>query len=790
MSPWRYVGLVLLSLVLLPAVLIGFAPTWLRLGLSLYGVDDITFQSLDVGLNKTELTNLRLGDPTSQAVDRIGLDYTLSGIINGRVDRITVDGLNVQAALDDLIADDAEQTPVVIPAGTFVEELILENGRIDLSTPAGLLSIPLAGHLRTVDDQFAFELAAEEASLGGISQGLRADLALKGMLSLDAAPTLESVTASGELSVQANDASIPDLAERLEGDGLLTFNLENGKLIASIDLNALSWSGADLRSGKARLTIDGIRDALRGRLTLDLEGFSWSDATYAVSDATLEQELDLTFDGQVLDLSVAEKGRISIDQVAAADQAESGWFTIRLHPDEMPLFSFNIDDGGWRSKLAAEIDPVRLETTSGQWWARIENLAIAATGDLEGPEDVKVALKQGRADLPSANLALTGIESDVRLTEQGMSAERSVSIVIRAIRPLDEPRWFNPLRLDVTVQPSPQELPFNGRLTTGKKPGAMIDFSGAHQIESGEGGLTFDLPELIFDPSGLEPADLSPALQDALSDTAGRIRLTGRIDWDQDGLASAADLAIEELGLSIGPARLERVNALLHFDSLSPLTMPAGQELAIGLLDVGMPLTDGLVSMQLDERGEMAVDRLTWRLAGGKIRARPFSFGSDVQALTMLLDVEQLDLDELLGLTQLDGLSGEGLIDGALPLTISETGVIIADGKLEATGKGVLRYRPDQKPGVLQAGGESVGLMLRALENFRYDELNITLDGRTDGETNIGLHVSGANPDLYEGHPIEFNLDLEGDLANLVQTNLSNYRIPDRIREQLQGFGE
>ncbi|MGI9450105.1 MAG: hypothetical protein ACR2QH_05625, partial [Geminicoccaceae bacterium] len=140
MSLWRYVGLILLSLVLLIAVLIGFAPTWLRLGLSLYSVDDITFQSLDIGLNKTEISGLKLGNPTSQAVDRISLDYALNGIIKGRVDRITVDGLKVQVALDDLIADDPEQTPVVIPAGTFVEELVLENSRIDLSTPAGLLS--------------------------------------------------------------------------------------------------------------------------------------------------------------------------------------------------------------------------------------------------------------------------------------------------------------------------------------------------------------------------------------------------------------------------------------------------------------------------------------------------------------------------------------------------------------------------------------------------------------------------------------------------------------------------
>ena len=155
----------------------------------------------------------------------------------------------------------------------------------------------------------------------------------------------------------------------------------------------------------------------------------------------------------------------------------------------------------------------------------------------------------------------------------------------------------------------------------------------------------------------------------------------------------------------------------------------------------------------------------------------------------MVLDVDQLDLNELLKLTRLDGLSGDGRINGTLPLTINENGVIVADGKLEATDAGILRYRPDETPSALKAGGESIGLVLQALEDFRYDALDISLDGRTDGETDIKLHLRGANPDLYDGHPIEFNLDLEGDLANLIKANLSNYQIPDRIRERLQGFG-
>jgi hypothetical protein len=78
--------------------------------------------------------------------------------------------------------------------------------------------------------------------------------------------------------------------------------------------------------------------------------------------------------------------------------------------------------------------------------------------------------------------------------------------------------------------------------------------------------------------------------------------------------------------------------------------------------------------------------------------------------------------------------------------------------------------------------------LLQALENFRYEALRITLDGRTDAEMDIGLHVQGANPELYDGYPIEFNLDLEGELANILRSGLASYQIPERIREQMQGF--
>ena len=89
----------------------------------------------------------------------------------------------------------------------------------------------------------------------------------------------------------------------------------------------------------------------------------------------------------------------------------------------------------------------------------------------------------------------------------------------------------------------------------------------------------------------------------------------------------------------------------------------------------------------------------------------------------------------------------------------------------------------------LHQSPEDFNLLLQALENFRYDQLRLTIDGRTDAEMDVGLHIKGANPDLYDGHPIELNLNLEGALANVLRSGLAGYQIPERIRERMQGFG-
>jgi hypothetical protein len=338
------------------------------------------------------------------------------------------------------------------------------------------------------------------------------------------------------------------------------------------------------------------------------------------------------------------------------------------------------------------------------------------------------------------------------------------------------------------VQPQGDRIGFD--LELARTAGAVaIRMVGAHDLASGEGRAEVELPPVDFAPGGLQPAGLSPLLADLAADVSGRLAMDGAVRWGAGaGVPADLDLLVENLAFTSGPARFEQVNGVIALDRLVPPSTPPGQQLAVGLIDIGLPLTDGLLTFDL-ERDQLAVEQLRWQFAKGQIRAAPFTIGSAAVGFSTTLTAERLSLDEIFALTQLDGLSGEGTMHGTLPITVAGAEATIEDGELVSDGPGWVRYRPGEAPAAFQAGGENVNLLLQALENFRYETLRLTVDGRTDAEMDVGLHISGANPELYDGYPIEFNLNLEGALANVLRSGLAGYRIPDRIRERMQGFG-
>jgi hypothetical protein len=418
----------------------------------------------------------------------------------------------------------------------------------------------------------------------------------------------------------------------------------------------------------------------------------------------------------------------------------------------------------------------------------VADLTLALSGDTSGLQAGRVGIAGGRLGLPDSQITLAGIATEVALAAGGLAPDQAIPLTIAAVSHDRSPGWFAPLAFSGTVRPGAEPITFDARLSRDAD-GLALTVRGRHDPKAGRGRAEVALTPLVFAPGARQPGRLAPVLGDLLTEVTGTVALEGTIGWG-GGAGGAADLAllVEDLAFTSGPASLSKVNGVVAIDRLWPLTTPPGQQLAIGLLDLGLPLTNGLIAFQLLPDQALAVERLRWSFAGGTVSAAPFRVSSATSDIMATLSADRLDLAQLFALTRLDGLSGEGTIRGTLPLRITGVEAVVEGGELRADGPGRLRYRPAAAPAALQAGGENVTLLLQALENFHYEALRITLDGRTDAEMDIGLHVQGANPDLYDGYPIEFNLDLEGELANILRSGLASYQIPERIREQMQGF--
>jgi hypothetical protein len=154
---------------------------------------------------------------------------------------------------------------------------------------------------------------------------------------------------------------------------------------------------------------------------------------------------------------------------------------------------------------------------------------------------------------------------------------------------------------------------------------------------------------------------------------------------------------------------------------------------------------------------------------------------------TFTVKAEQLDLQQLLHLEQQKGMEGTGVLDGVIPVILTQTGVQVRDGMLEARPPGgVLRYQP-----ALEAVQETVpadsrlSLVLQALSNFHYNVLEFGIQYE-DGTLKLTARLEGKNPDWQQGRPVHFNLTVQENVPALLKSLRVMQGIEQSLQERLQ----
>lgn len=173
--------------------------------------------------------------------------------------------------------------------------------------------------------------------------------------------------------------------------------------------------------------------------------------------------------------------------------------------------------------------------------------------------------------------------------------------------------------------------------------------------------------------------------------------------------------------------------------------------------------------------------RANW--ANGELRIPVFSHDLKNAHGHTELRLLGVDLDALLKAANDPNLRGEGRLKGSIPVEWSADRWSIQGARIENEGPGALFYQgwvEDRFKGPivqldqfndLMAQGEQA-LVFKALDHFQYRELIFLAARSPEQALGATLHLKGKNPELVKGMPFEFNIQLSGQLEEMIRKTL------------------
>lgn len=274
-----------------------------------------------------------------------------------------------------------------------------------------------------------------------------------------------------------------------------------------------------------------------------------------------------------------------------------------------------------------------------------------------------------------------------------------------------------------------------------------------------------------------------PDAVDTWQFTAGNIMGTYRLNWQPSApLKSEAYLKAYQIDVTAGPVRVndgyirldikhDIANLSLVLDADVP-TVQLGKETTIHNLQVKAKQKNQILTLE----------RATFPIFDGLLEILPDSVNINQPPFNLTLGVRKLDLAQLLDSLNFPELSGTGTISGKLPLRLSMDSIEVHGGSLNGTHPGVLRY---QGPVV-----NDENIAFKALRNMLYHKLQATFNYNRTGGYELGLRVEGKNPNVLSGYPVAFNLNLSGQLPELLQKGILAGDFTQPIMEQFKKPGK
>lgn len=200
-------------------------------------------------------------------------------------------------------------------------------------------------------------------------------------------------------------------------------------------------------------------------------------------------------------------------------------------------------------------------------------------------------------------------------------------------------------------------------------------------------------------------------------------------------------------------------------------------------LDVGFPITAIAAALEYADtpEGGLRLSNLVGDVLGGRLRADTLTYNPDSASGAVTLALEDLSLASVLALEG-DSITGEGRLDGQLPIRIENDEPSITDGHVAARAPGgTIRYAAAEAA-LGSLGQPGVEFAVAALADFRYRKLDANVTYQQSGDLLLAVRLEGNNPAFERGRPIHYNLNVTENVPAL----LRSLQLADDVTQQIE----
>jgi len=302
---------------------------------------------------------------------------------------------------------------------------------------------------------------------------------------------------------------------------------------------------------------------------------------------------------------------------------------------------------------------------------------------------------------------------------------------------------------------------------------------GSHQVKTGKGEAVFDSGVLTF-ARGLQPDRLIPALKGVISGASGAAEGRALFQWAPADMQSSATVSLDDVsfgGPGVAVTRTEGVSGKIGFSSLSPVATGGEHTISIRRIDLdALKLENGAMRFALPGDDTLRIVEAEFPWFGGTIGAYDSQMSIAGGQAKTTLQIDNVDLSDLLGYIKVDGLSGDGTIEGVLPISFEGGKARVANGILSSKGGGVIRYQ-GKAADVAAQSNEQSALAFEILRELRFEKLAATIDGPLDGTLNFNILFDGRSDIPVKtgdktqrvDSPVKYRVTINAPLLSLIE---------------------